>query len=83
MPRRSIYGQTKRVGLMVKWCESTNSKGLIVCLDQEKAYDGIELNYLWQTLKAFGFPAQFIKRIKNLYIHASTSICINGCERTV
>lgn len=45
MPRRSIYDQTKIVKLMIKWCDNTNSKGMIVCLDQKKAYDRIGLQY--------------------------------------
>jgi len=78
MPKRSIYDQTKIVELMIKWCENTDSKGMVVCLDQEKAYDRIDLNYLWKTLEAFGLPTQIIARIKNLYNTASTAIRING-----
>jgi hypothetical protein len=78
MPNRSIYDQTKIVELMLKWSENTESKGAIICLDQEKAYDRIDLTYLWRTLEAFGFPPQFIKRIKNLYSNASTAVKVNG-----
>jgi hypothetical protein len=78
MPNRSIYDQTKIVELMIKWCENTGNQGMIVCLDQEKAYDRIDLNYLWQALSAYGFPGPFINRIKNLYSKAATAIRING-----
>jgi len=61
-----------------KWCENTETKGAIVCLDQEKAYDRIDLTYLWKLLKVFGFPANFITKIKNLYSKASTAIRLNG-----
>ena len=50
---------------------------MIVCLDQEKAYDRIDLTYLWKTLTAYGFPEPFITRIKNLYSLATTAIRIN------
>jgi len=50
MPKRSIYDQTKLVELMLKWSENTKSRGAIVCLDQEKAYDRIDLTYLWRVL---------------------------------
>ena len=53
-------------------------KGMIVCLDQEKAYDRIDLSYLWLTLEKYGFPNQFISRIKSLYENATTAIRING-----
>ena len=78
MPKRSIYDQTKIVELMLKWCENTESRGAIICLDQEKAYDRIDLTYLWKVLKVFGFPANFITRIENLYSKASTAIRLNG-----
>ena len=78
MPKRSIYDQTKVVELLIKWCENTKSKGLVVCLDQEKAYDRIDLTYLWRTLEAFGFPDPFVTRIKNLYSNTAMAIHING-----
>ena len=78
MPKRSIHDQTKMVELMIKWCENTETKGMIICLDQEKAYDRIDLTYLWKTLEAYGFPDLFISKIKNLYASASTAIRINS-----
>ena len=78
MPKRSIYDQTKIVELMIKWCDNTKNKGIIVCLDQEKAYDRIDLNYLWKTLEKFKFPESFITKVKNLYKQASTAIRVNG-----
>jgi len=63
---------------MVKWCENTGNNSMIVCLDQEKAYDRIDLNYLWRALEAFSFPNLFIQRVRNLYRNALTAICING-----
>jgi len=78
MPRRSIFDQTKIAELAIRWCEVTETKGMIMCLDQEKAYDRIDLIYLWKTLKTFSLPAQLITRIKNLYKYASTAIRING-----
>ena len=78
MPKRSIYDQTKIVELMVKWSENTGNNSIVVCLDQEKAYDRIDLEYLWRTLEAFGFPATFIAKVRNLYQTATTRIRING-----
>jgi len=74
MPKRSIYDQTRIVELMLRWSENAQCKGAIICLDQEKAYDRIDLNYLWKALKAFEFPDIFITRIRNLYAKASTAI---------
>ena len=78
MPGRSIYDQTKIVELMLRWSENADQKGVIVCLDQEKVYNRIDLTYLWKTLEAFGFPESFITRIRNLYTKAATAIRVNG-----
>jgi len=33
----------KIVELMIKWCENTANNSMIVCLDQEKVYEKIDL----------------------------------------
>ena len=74
MPKRSIYDQTKIVELMIRWCENLENNGMILCLDQEKAYNRINLRYLWRMLEAFRFPKLFIKHIMNMYKATSTVI---------
>jgi len=74
MPNQCIYNQIEMVELMIKWSENTETKGMIVCLDQEKVYDRIDLNYLWKVLSAFKFPESFIIKIRNLYSKAAMAI---------
>ena len=52
--------------------------GIIIALDQEKAYDKILHPYLWEVLKKFEFPDEFINTAKSLYEHASSTIVINS-----
>ncbi len=52
--------------------------GLIIALDQEKAYNKIHHNYLWKVLEAFQIPDQFIATIKSLYKNAHTRVMVNG-----
>ena len=54
------------VELMIKWCENTKCKGMMVYLDQQNAYDRIDLPYLWKVLETFRFPEPFIDRVRNL-----------------
>lgn len=35
----------------------------LISMDQEKAFDRLEHQYLWQTLAAFGFSPGFIAKI--------------------
>ena len=51
---------------------------MIIALDQEKAYNKICHNYLWETLKTFKIPQTFINTVKSLYQNACTQVAING-----
>ncbi|KAF5367236.1 hypothetical protein D9615_010673 [Tricholomella constricta] len=75
---RQISDQTKLIRLMMHYAEETDQDGLIITLDQEKAYDKIKHDYLWKTLKKFNIPEEFIKPIRSLYESAETKIMING-----
>lgn len=39
----------------------------LISIDQEKAFDRVEHQYLWATFNAFGFGPGFIGAIKVLY----------------
>jgi len=75
---RSIFDQVKTTKLVIEYMNRTNKKGTIVALDQEKAYDKILHEYLWEVLKKFEFPECFINTIKHLYDNAVTTVMING-----
>ena len=63
---------------MTDLCEITNQEGTIIALDQEKAYDKIRHDYLWQTLEAMNVPSGLVNTIKSLYSKAETTIILNG-----
>ena len=75
---RSIYDQVKLAKLMIDYGRIMEQNGVIVALDQEKAYDKILHLYLWKVLERFNIPQHFIKTVKFLYRNAATSIIING-----
>ena len=53
-------------------------RSCIISLDQEKVYDKIDHIYLWDILKEYRFPEEFVNLIKAMYSNAKTSIMING-----
>ena len=75
---RSIFDQTRLAQSIIDYAEATEENGAIIALDQKKAYDKIEHEYLWETLKAFRLPPRFIQTLKSLYTGAKTRIMING-----
>jgi len=63
---------------MVSYAEATEENGMLISLDQEKAYDKICHDYLWKTLEKFNLPNNFIHTVKVLYESAQTVVIING-----
>lgn len=53
-------------------------KGTILSLDNEKAYDRVEHDYLWKVLETFGVPGDFIDSVKSIYKGARSRIWVNG-----
>ncbi|TFY52956.1 hypothetical protein EVJ58_g9721 [Rhodofomes roseus] len=78
IPGRRITDQTQTCRVMVDYAEAVDEDGVIVALDQEKAYDKIRHDYLWIVLERFGLPITLITRIRKLYESATTVIIING-----
>ena len=78
IPGRSIFDHIRLSRLMTTFAEVSERNGSIIALDQEKAYDKIDHNYLWKTLEAFNLPILFTQTVKTLYKDAHTTVIING-----
>ena len=55
-----------------------DSEGALIFLDQEKAFDRVEHDFLFKTMTAFGFGDAFIDWIRVLYSNATTRVKVNG-----
>jgi len=82
VPGRSIFDQIRLSRMIVGHAAETGTNGVIVALDQEKAYDRVDHEYLWKVLKNFGFPDHFIDTVKTLYGAAETRVMVNGVLST-
>lgn len=82
VPNRSIFDPIRLAETMISYADYMEEDGVIVALDQEKAYDKIDHTYLIDTLKTFRLPNTFINTIATLYKHARTSVIINGIVST-
>lgn len=78
IPKRSIFNPIRTTQLIAAYADTMEEEGVIVALDQEKAYDKIRHDYLFETLRKFNLPNLFIKTVESLYSDAFTQVAING-----
>ena len=60
--------------------ENSNEDDFIIQLDQEKAYDRVEWEWLFKVLEHFNFGEKFIGYLKTLYKNARSSVLTNGYQ---
>lgn len=75
---RRIHHQTKLAQMVIDYCEAEEVNGVVVALDQEKAYNKIDHDYLWRVLEYMNFPRLFIGTLKHLYGNAESVVVVNG-----
>ena len=63
---------------IVRFTEETNFPAVILSLDQEKAFDRVDWDFLVSTLDLMGFGPNFIARVKLLYTDIRSAVLING-----
>ena len=52
--------------------------GMILMLDNTKAFDRVQHDFMYRTLEAFGLPDSLIAAVRTLYTDASVSVKLNG-----
>jgi len=50
VPNKSLFNHTRLAHLVVEYVEKQEQNSCIITLDQEKAYDNIDHEYLWDIL---------------------------------
>lgn len=78
IPKRSIFNPIRLTQAMATYADVLEEDGVIIALDQEKAYDRIRHDYLLTTLTSFNLPPLFVNTVKSLYESAYTKVAING-----
>ena len=78
IPNRTIFDPIRLAQTIGAYAEYMEEDGVIVALDQEKAYDKIDHGYLLHVLQCFNLPELFINTIQSLYSDAHTAAMVNG-----
>ncbi|KAK3532132.1 hypothetical protein QTP86_008571 [Hemibagrus guttatus] len=78
VPNRSIIDNVSLIWDILDVSRSLAVDLGLISLDQEKAFDRVEHQYLWKTLKAFGLSPSLIAMMKVLYQDVESVLKING-----
>ena len=63
---------------LIDLSNSEDMEAAFIFLDQEKAFDRVNHNFLFKTMEAFGIGQGFIQWVIQIYSNATTMIKING-----
>lgn len=77
VPGRSISSNLVLLRDTLAFIECTNEKGILVSLDQEKAFDRLDRTFLLNLLELFGFGPWFRNCIANLYKGSYIQVLVN------
>ena len=77
---RHIFNSNRLIEDIFDYTDAENEEGAIIFLDQMKAFDRIEWEWLDECLKDFNFGDNFREWVMMLFKHAKTSILTNGFQ---
>ena len=75
---RYIGESVRLIDDLLKYTEEENSDGILFAADIEKAFDSVDHNFIYATLKKFGFGSDFIQWIKTLSKNSQS--CVMNME---
>ena len=78
VPNRTIFDNLTLFRDTLNYIDLTNETGILVSLDQEKAFDRVDRSFLSNVLRRFGFGSVFERWISVLYHDAAMRILVNG-----
>ena len=78
VPGRSIASNLFLLRDVLDHIERTGETGILVSLDQEKAFDRVDRTFLLNLLRHLGFGPSFLNCIHTLYNGANMRVIVNG-----
>ena len=78
VPGRSIFSNLQLVRIVLDMINKTNESGILVTLDQEKAFDRVNHEFLMRVLSKFGFGPVFCGWVSLFYNNVFSRVICNG-----
>ena len=77
-PNKTIIDVNNNIRDLIYYSNEENIPGAIINLDWSKAFDKVNVEFLWQVMLKMGFSRDFIKIIKIFYMSRSSKCLVNG-----
>jgi len=74
---RTIFQNLNLLRDCLSEIEKSNQRGILLSLDQEKAFDRVDRGFLDRVLEKFGFGESFRKWMSVLYFDATAKVLCN------
>lgn len=78
VPGRKIHDNLTLLRDSIDYINWNNKEAAVLCIDQEKAFDRINWNYMFTMLEKLGIPPKFIQWVKLLYSNPVSCVIVNN-----
>ena len=78
VPGRYMGENVRLIYDLIGFLDKTNTPGLLLCLDFEKAFDSLDWSFLFRVLRAFGFGESICKWVETFYKNIKSTVIVNG-----
>jgi len=75
---RSTFDAVRTIDDLLELAKLTNTTGILMAIDFEKAFDSLDHTYLFKVLEKFNFGPYFLQWVKTFYTNISSCILNNG-----
>ena len=75
---RFIGESIRVINNLIEHIDKEDEEGILFSTDIQKAFDSVDHNFLFTTLKRYGFGTEFVNFIKTTLIDAQSCIVNNG-----
>ena len=75
---RSIQDNVHLIRNILDYSRQKNLKFILLSLDQSKAFDRVDHNFMFQALSKYGFGPDFLKWVHLLYFDIKSTVLVNG-----
>jgi len=75
---RSIHENIRLIEDVLRYVDSHNLPGIMICIDFKKAFDSIERDYIFYALKKLNFGNMFLRWMSVIFNNATNCVINNG-----